>query len=511
MTVGPGMVDLAARRLSGLVLAASDDYFAPKEALLRPDPPVFQPEAFTDRGKLMDGWESRRRRTPGEDWCLIRLGVPGAIREVVVDTTHFKGNAPAACAVDAVATDDVGGATTDASVADLLQRGDWEPVLSLTDIHADTQNRLPVAAPVRATHVRLRIHPDGGVARLRVLGDPLPHLPGLADPAGRLELASSTSGGTVTACSDAFFSAPDSLLAPGDAVGMWDGWETRRRRGPGHDWVVVRLATEATVDRVTLSTLHFTGNYPDRAAVDAVHAPGLPGTGGLGAGDVDALDWTEVITPQPLAAHAWHRFAVDHPEPVTHLRLRLLPDGGAARLRVDGQPTAEGWAQHGVRRLDTALDAAAQRALAGCCAASRWIEGMASRRPFGDAATLRAAADHVWAALGPDDWREAFEAHPRIGDRPSAGRAATEQRGVADADAEVLSRLAEGNRAYEQRFGHVFLIRAAGRSADEMLATLEQRLGNDPDTELTIAAEQQRQIMQLRLAALVSAPQEVVS
>ena len=503
MSDDPSLLDLAARRLSGLVLAASDEYFAPKEALLRAEDPAFDPTAQTDRGKLMDGWESRRRRTPGEDWCLVRLGVPGEVHALVVDTTHFKGNAPAACTVDAVAIDDdpaeVGRIGADA----LLARDDWEALLPRTDLAADALNRLAVPTPARATHLRLRIHPDGGVARLRVLGRPLPHLDRLADPAGRLELAGSRHGGLVAGCSDAFFSPPENLLAPGAGVSMADGWETRRRRGPGHDWVVIRLAAEATVERLEVSTLHFTGNYPDRLAADVATAPDR-----LTVDDPEALAWSEALEPEPLAPHAWHRFDVTADEPVTHLRLRLLPDGGLSRVRVYGRPTEHGWAREGVRRLDAALPGAARRQLAGCCAAPRWVEGMLARRPFGDAPTLRAAADHVWAAMGPEDWHHAFEAHPRIGDRRAGGRAASEQRGVEAADADVLARLDAGNRRYEERFGHVFLIRAAGRSAEEMLSALEERLANDPDTELVIAAEQQRQIMQLRLSALVGATRE---
>jgi OHCU decarboxylase len=181
------------------------------------------------------------------------------------------------------------------------------------------------------------------------------------------------------------------------------------------------------------------------------------------------------------------------------MRLRIHPDGGVARLRAFGRVTADGWRRAGVRWLDTSPDIEAAGALAFCCGARRWVDEMLARRPFGSFTTLTSAADEVWAALDRDDRLEAFAAHPRIGDRSGPEHTRREQAGAADADAATLRALVKGNRAYEQRFGHVFLINASGKSAEELLAALRQRLTNDPGAELDIAAEQQRQITRLRL------------
>lgn len=487
-----GLIDLAAPRLGGIVLAANDEYFAAKENLLRPQPPLFDPQRYSDRGKEMDGWETRRRRVAGHDWCLVRLGVPGVLHRVVVDTSHFRGNHPEAFSLEGAAAPALAG-------PDALAGAHWFPLVPRTALGPDAAQVFVVGEPWRVTHVRFHIYPDGGVARLRLLGEPVVALPAVAGAGGRLDLAASTSGGTVVAWSDAFFCSPSNLVMVGDARDMADGWETRRRRGPGHDWVVVRLATEGVVERVEVDTTHFKGNHPDRCALDsALVAGGEPPADG---------DWREMLEPAPMAPHGRHTFEIAGEEAASHVRLRIVPDGGVARLRVFGRVTERGWRVAGLRHLNALPPAEAERALASCCASGAWVRAMAGRRPFADPEALAAAADEVWWALGADDWLEAFDAHPRIGERGGGGRAARwsggEQAGARDAGEDVLAALAEGNRAYEERFGHVFLIRASGRSAAEMLAALRERLANEPEAELRVAAGEQREIIRIRLDKLL--------
>jgi 2-oxo-4-hydroxy-4-carboxy-5-ureidoimidazoline decarboxylase len=163
-------------------------------------------------------------------------------------------------------------------------------------------------------------------------------------------------------------------------------------------------------------------------------------------------------------------------------------------------------------RLNALAAPEAREALRWCCGASRWVDAMAARRPFPDAHALFAAADEVWAGLGPADWSEAFSHHPRIGDkgalreRFAATRhwAAGEQSGVSAASEEVLDALARGNRDYEARFGHIFIVCATGKGADEMLGLLRQRLGNDPEAEARIAAAEQAKITRIRLEKLLA-------
>jgi allantoicase len=525
--VGEPLEDLAARRLGGMVLAASDELFGPKERLLEPGPAVFEAGRYTDRGKWMDGWETRRRRGPGNDWALVRLGLPGVVRTLVVDTAHFRGNHPASCSVDGLAAD------PDAGMERLLEGGaGWVELLPRMPLEADREHRFAVPARLRVTHLRLQVYPDGGVARLRALGEPLPDLRRLAGQGGRLDLAAAASGGAVVACSDMAFASSRNLLLPGDALDMGDGWETRRRRGPGHDWAVVRLAAEGTIERVEVATTHYQGNYPDRCSLEACSDPAAePGEDPKGA-------WWTVVPPTPLGPHRQHVFAPppQAARPATHVRLAIYPDGGVSRLRVFGRVSDDGWGRWGLRWLNALPAEQAEGELLACCGSREWAARVAAERPFADAAALAASADEVWEGLGPEDWLEAFAAHPRIGERPGASApgasapaagapaagvagpsagasgpdpgaavaewSGAEQAGVAGADPGVLAALAAGNLAYERRFGHGFLISASGRKADELLAALHQRLQNDPETELRVAADEQRKITHLRLARL---------
>jgi allantoicase len=321
------LVDLASERLGGAVVAANDEFFAPKEALLKATEPEWRADAYTERGKWMDGWETRRRRTPGHDWAVVRLGVPGEVRGLVVDTRFFRGNYPELCSVDACALPGI------PSPAE-LETAEWTPLLAESALRGDSPNRFEVDGSPRVTHLRLNIFPDGGVARLRVHGIARPIYPAFVLRGGEVDLAAMENGGWVVACSDMFYGHRQNLVLPGRSLFMGDGWETKRRRGPGHDWTIVRLAQPGVVHRVEIDTDHFKGNAPDRCSVDAIHAPA--------AGD-DALAtttaaWRPLLGEQRLQPHARHRFEDELADvgPATHVRLNVFPDGGIARMRVFG-------------------------------------------------------------------------------------------------------------------------------------------------------------------------------
>ena len=248
----PGLIDLAAARAGGRALSASDEFFASKSNLLKPGRGVFLEGKYTSRGKWMDGWETRRRRTPGFDWCIIQLGVPGVIRAVTVDTHHFKGNHPEACSLTAATLAAVPKAAT-------LKRAaqHWPELLAKSPLGPDRENEFLVSGGTRVTHLRLHIYPDGGVARLRVWGEARPDWSRLRSRPGPIDLVAVQHGGVPLAASDEFFSEPINLLMPGPSVDMGDGWETRRRRGPGHDWVIIRLGARGTVQEVVVDTAHF--------------------------------------------------------------------------------------------------------------------------------------------------------------------------------------------------------------------------------------------------------------
>ena len=329
MSAFTDLVDLAAARLGGTVLLANDEFFAPKENLLKPEKPVWREGEYTDRGKWMDGWETRRRRVPGHDWCLVRLGVPAVVHGVVVDTSFFKGNYPEQCSIEACSLD--GAADAEALAAG--REVEWTEILPRSALRGDAENPFAVVPRGRTTHLRFNIYPDGGVARLRVYGEPVRDPPSPARRhrgSGRAE-----NGGLVVDCSDMFFGHRHNLILPGRSTHMGDGWETKRRRGPGHDWTIVRLAARGTIERIEVDTDHFKGNAPESCSLEVCDAPDLTPER-LSAGDPG---WTTLLPRTPLQADAQHRFDVSG-GPATHARLAIYPDGGIARLRLFGSVAA---------------------------------------------------------------------------------------------------------------------------------------------------------------------------
>jgi len=502
--------DLACETVGGAAVACNDEFFAEKENLLREHAAVWKDHAYTDRGKWMDGWESRRRREPGHDWCIVRLGMPGVIRGVVVDTAFFRGNYPESCMLHATEIDDA---------LDLraLDTATWTQILPRQKLEGDTRNAFAIDYRKRFTHVKLEIFPDGGVARLRVHGEVTPRWSRLRALGGPIDLAALEHGAIVETCSDMFFGSRNNLIKPGPSRSMADGWETRRRRGPGNDWAIIRLAAAGTVERLEIDTSHFKGNAPGRCTVEGVHAPGVA----PGAAAEQLAGW-RLLMGSPLQPHTRHWFddELRRIGAVTHLRLSVFPDGGVARLRAYGElagdpangPDAEIVASvaagtTGIARLNALSSGAARAALRRCCGASAWIDAMAALRPFEDLPALLRLAERTWWSLDEAAHREAFAAHPRIGETkvPGTGDAtwsAGEQRQVA-ADDQLAADLADANRAYLDRHGFLFIVCATGRTGDAMLAELRDRLPRSLADELRTAAEEQIKITRLRLRKLL--------
>jgi allantoicase len=478
-------VDLASRALGGSVLAANDDTFAEKENLIKAAAPTFTPHTLGPRGQVYDGWETRRRRVPGgADWVIVRLGVPGLVRRVVVDTAFFRGNFPTSCELDGCWLD--GWPSADVVAA----HPDWVPLTHRQPLAGDTANILEVPNPVLASHVRLTIHPDGGVARLRVLGEVVP------DPrrwAGlTVDLAASDNGGVVLDCSDRFYSPPEHAIAPGRVVNMGDGWETRRRRDGGTDWMLLGLAAPGRVRQVVLDTSHFIGNAPAAVALAGLAADGT---------------WHPLLPRTALQPDTRHWFGpdagLDSDLTVHQVRVELIPDGGLGRIRLWGSPDAGALYAVGLRWWNELPRADAAAQVAPCCASAAWAAELVAGRPYGGTDALTAASERIVAGLPWDEVLRALAAHPRIGERPAvpgreAGWSRAEQAGLGD-DAVLALDLVEANRAYEERFGHVYLVRASGRSGSELLDLLRARLGNDEATEQEVVRRELAEITSLRL------------
>lgn len=341
--------DLAARAFGSAVVWANDEFFAAKENLINPGPAVFTPSTFTKRGQEYDGWETRRRR-PGAagatgatgstgstgssgaegaaaDAAVIRLGSPGIICGVVVDTAFFLGNYPPYCSLDAAWCEGY-------PSPDELASADWVEIVPRYPLKGGTVHHIPVATGGRRySHVRLNILPDGGIARLRVHGLPVPD-PALLDGL-TVNLAALRDGASVLGCSDTFYNRPEKMLMPGEALNMGDGWENARRRDGGNDWVELALVAEGVVDVLDIDTTHYKGNAPHQARVSAA-----------AMGEVGAVprggDWFELLAPTLLQPDTPHRFPIRDGRAVTHLRLDVYPDGGVARFRAWGGFTPGG-------------------------------------------------------------------------------------------------------------------------------------------------------------------------
>jgi allantoicase len=322
-------IDLAAERLGGRVLAANDEFFAPKENILKAAAPVWIADKYTDVGKWMDGWETRRRRTAGYDWCIVKLGLPGVVHGVVVDTANFKGNYPDHCELEACIAD---GDPSVSKLEDTVTK--WTSLLPKSPLAGDTLNRFAISHGNRITHLRMKIYPDGGVARLRVHGEVIPDWPAIARAGEDIDLAAVEHGGWVIASSDMFFGSRNNLIQPGHSTGMHDGWETRRRRGPGHDWCVVRLGDASTIHRIEVDTSYFKGNFPESCSLEVCTAPrDVVDPSALGA-----LSWQEILARTKLKADSQHVYEKEILDAgaVTHARFHIYPDGGVARLRLFG-------------------------------------------------------------------------------------------------------------------------------------------------------------------------------
>ncbi len=325
------LIDLASAKVGGQVLYANDDFFAEKENLLKPEAPIFIAGKYTDRGKWMDGWESRRKRVPGYDHCIVKLGLPGEISGVNVDTSFFVGNYPEYASIEVCEM------PADASV-DSLQKANWISVLAKSSLQGGTQNYFPISHSARVTHLRLNIFPDGGVARLRVHGKVKPAADQLR---GVIDVAAAANGATVVTCNDHFFGAKEHLIYPGRAEHMGEGWETRRKRGPGFDWIIIKLAGAAKIKKIEVDTHHFKGNFPDRCSVEAVS---LSDAQMLACDFRDRSDivWTEILPQVKLQADRQHVYEKELigsalNQKYNYVKLNIYPDGGVSRLRIFGE------------------------------------------------------------------------------------------------------------------------------------------------------------------------------
>lgn len=321
-------INLASAGLGARGTYASDEFFAPLERLLLDSAPEWREGVYDDNGKWMDGWESRRRRGGGHDYAIIRLAVPGRIVGFDVDTSHFTGNYPPACRIEACLIDD--GTDPD-------ENAHWVEILPMSPLGPDAHHYFESSSRNVSTHLRFHIHPDGGVARLRAYGAPRMEKDRFGDQ--EIDLASSLKGGRVLAFSNAHYGDYQRILAPERGLDMGDGWETRRLREPGNDWIIVQLGTRGMIDHFVVDTGFFKGNFPESCSIQAADLGPLSGR--LRPAIVtSSMFWDEMLPRSALRADSEHVFAgnlLHDIGPVTHLKLNIYPDGGISRLRAFGR------------------------------------------------------------------------------------------------------------------------------------------------------------------------------
>ena len=318
-------VNLADARLGAVALVASDEFFAAKERMLDPAPAQFIPGKYDDNGKWMDGWETRRKRGPGHDWCVVRLARAGHIAGLDLDTSHFTGNFPPAISVEACFV----------AAGDPDANAEWFALLPSTNLRGNSHHYFDISHTRPISHLRVNLYPDGGLARLRVYGIPV------FDPAARgedglIDLAAALNGGVAVAANNEHFGLASTLLLPGRGLNMGDGWETRRRREPGNDWCLIALAHPGILEAIDVDTAHFKGNFPDRCSLQGANVQG----GTPESLVTQAMFWPELLPEQKLQADHVHRFGAELRThgPITHVRFNMFPDGGVSRLRLWGRP-----------------------------------------------------------------------------------------------------------------------------------------------------------------------------
>ncbi|XP_049914498.1 allantoicase isoform X2 [Epinephelus moara] len=364
--------DLACEVVGGKVIFATDEWFAPAANLLKREPPQFILSAFTEFGKWMDGWETRRKRTTGHDWCIIQLGVPGRIYGFDVDTSFFTGNHSPHISIQAGCLDKpptfsldgdrTGMAASDIQLAAVAKLGSeaWPELVCVSELkpgYSDCcHNHFKVNFNHRVTHLRLNMHPDGGIARLRAYGVGQRDWSSVSSHQD-VDLVALPNGGVCLGYSDAHFGHPRNMIGLGRAVNMADGWETARRldrpkhlkvdqRGilqvPGSEWAVFRLGHPGVISSVEVDTNHFKGNFPDSFRIEVCSLTAEEEAQCIRS-KWNSGKWQVLLSPQKLRPHHRHLYSQSKltlSSPVTHVRLIISPDGGVSRLHLWGRPTA---------------------------------------------------------------------------------------------------------------------------------------------------------------------------
>lgn len=313
------IIDLAQPRLGSSVIYCTDDFFAKASRIISPVDPVFIPDKFDNNGKWMDGWESRRKRIKGNDYLILKLGRAGKIKKVLIDTAHFSGNQPDKFSLLA---------TTDNN----FNKAKWTTLIQPTKAKPSSKHFFTIKNNNSFKFVKLNIFPDGGIARLRIYGEIDTSLLNISKNKN-INLASLENGASIFACNNEHFGQAENILAKGKAKNMGDGWETRRRRGAGYDWVIIKCLN-GFIKEFEISTHHFKGNYPYQFSLQGIKCNESKLK--LKKILLSPTLWKTLINPSYLKAHKVHKFSIAKKININYLKLNIYPDGGVSRVKALG-------------------------------------------------------------------------------------------------------------------------------------------------------------------------------
>ena len=318
-----GLIDLAQPRLGSKVIFRTDDFFASANRVINSLPPVFKEGLFDKNGKWMDGWESRRKRTSGHDYLIIKLGKPGSVSKVDVDTSHFNGNQPSMVSLEACY-----------SKSNNFKKFNWKTLIGKRKTKANSHHIFSSSSKKVFTHIKLNIFPDGGVARLRLYGNILKENNNLKNK--KINLAALLNGASIIACNNEHFGKAENILAPGKAKNMGDGWETRRRRDKGFDWLILNSIKGKKIDKIEISTHHFKGNYPSHCSLQAAYIPNKKSSSIIVK---SSNKWKFLLKKVNLSANKTHKFnnKLMKNDKINYIRINIFPDGGISRFKIFGQ------------------------------------------------------------------------------------------------------------------------------------------------------------------------------
>ena len=318
-----GLVNLASPKMGTKILAFSDDFFGEVTRMLNDKDPIFIEDKYDNHGKWMDGWESKRRRDGGNDWAIIKLGSAGIISKIEIDTSYFTGNFPPFFSLEGIYSE-----------TEPDKDSNWTTLIDKTSLIGDCKNNFELNLKETLNFIRLQIFPDGGVARIRLFGEVRYNWKQF-NSGEIIELSSLKLGGSILAYNNAHYGDVSALLSDGRGKTMGDGWETRRRREPGNDWIIIKLAQKGNIEKIEIDTAHFKGNYPDRASIQATSIDKNITTKDL---IQNSKNWNIILNETKLSADNIHKYKINSnsKNEATHIRLNIYPDGGVSRLRIFG-------------------------------------------------------------------------------------------------------------------------------------------------------------------------------